>query len=195
MPQSIRLLEGGWVEMLFGKMPFEHAVSLHGPSLVPYAIVISDQANYDMGHVWAHSWKTILILRPISMTINCNCPLAGGASERSSQWARGTLNYHIWTSCQINWSQPLSRSALICWMTILSSKQPKSTPPFITQLAFWRNTLTVLHHHPLLCFLYTSSGEVLCPTLVCKSVGCFQRDEGQGRLAVAHHVKWGTEGC
>ena len=33
LPQSVRLLKGGWVEMLFGRMPFEHAVSLHGASL------------------------------------------------------------------------------------------------------------------------------------------------------------------
>ena len=29
-----RLLEGGRVETLFGRMPFEHAVSLHGASLI-----------------------------------------------------------------------------------------------------------------------------------------------------------------
>ena len=33
LTQSIRLLEGGWVEILFGRIPFEHAVSLHGASL------------------------------------------------------------------------------------------------------------------------------------------------------------------
>ena len=32
LPQSVRLLEGR-VEMLFGRMPFEHAVSLRGASL------------------------------------------------------------------------------------------------------------------------------------------------------------------
>ena len=32
LPQSVRLLEGG-VETLFGRMPFEHALSLHGASL------------------------------------------------------------------------------------------------------------------------------------------------------------------
>ena len=33
LPQSVRLLEGGWgVETLFGRMPFEHAVSLSGAS-------------------------------------------------------------------------------------------------------------------------------------------------------------------
>ena len=33
LPQSVRLLEGRGVETLFGSMPFEHAVFLHGPSL------------------------------------------------------------------------------------------------------------------------------------------------------------------
>ena len=33
LPQSVRLLEGRGVEMLFGSMPFEHALSLHGASL------------------------------------------------------------------------------------------------------------------------------------------------------------------
>ena len=34
LPQSVRLLEGGGgVETLFGRMPFEHALSLHGASL------------------------------------------------------------------------------------------------------------------------------------------------------------------
>ena len=33
LPQSLRLLEGGGVETLFGRMPFEHAFSLHGSSL------------------------------------------------------------------------------------------------------------------------------------------------------------------
>ena len=33
LPQSVRLLEGRGVEMVFGKMPFEHAVSLRGASL------------------------------------------------------------------------------------------------------------------------------------------------------------------
>ena len=33
LPQSVRLLEGGGVETLFGNMPFEHALSLSGSSL------------------------------------------------------------------------------------------------------------------------------------------------------------------
>ena len=33
LPQSVRLLEGGGVESLFGRIPFEHAVSLYGASL------------------------------------------------------------------------------------------------------------------------------------------------------------------
>ena len=41
LPQSVRLLEpqveGRGVEMLFGKMPFEHAVSLRGASLTLWA--------------------------------------------------------------------------------------------------------------------------------------------------------------
>ena len=32
-PQSVRLLEGGGVETQFGRIPFEHALSLCGPSL------------------------------------------------------------------------------------------------------------------------------------------------------------------
>ena len=32
LPQSVRLLEGG-IEMLFGRIPYEHAVSLQGASL------------------------------------------------------------------------------------------------------------------------------------------------------------------
>ena len=33
LPQSVRLLEGGGVETLSGRMPFEHAFFLHGASL------------------------------------------------------------------------------------------------------------------------------------------------------------------
>ena len=33
LPQSVRLLEGGGVETLSGRIPFEHAVSLCGASL------------------------------------------------------------------------------------------------------------------------------------------------------------------
>jgi len=33
LPQSVRLLEGRGIETLFGRMPFEHAVSLCGASL------------------------------------------------------------------------------------------------------------------------------------------------------------------
>ena len=33
LPQSVRLLEGGGVETLFGRIPFEHALSLCGASL------------------------------------------------------------------------------------------------------------------------------------------------------------------
>ena len=34
LPQSVRLLEGGAAEMLFGRIPFEHALSLPGASLM-----------------------------------------------------------------------------------------------------------------------------------------------------------------
>ena len=34
LPQSVRLLEGGGVETLFGRIPFEHASSLCGASLI-----------------------------------------------------------------------------------------------------------------------------------------------------------------
>ena len=84
--------------------------------------------------------------------------------------------------CQINKSRPLFRSTPIGRMTILSSNQPKSTPPLITQLAFWRNTLTVLHHPPCSVFFIHPVVKFLCPTLVCKTVGYFQRDEEHGRL-------------
>ena len=33
LPQSVRLLEGGGVETLFGRIPFEHGLSLPGASL------------------------------------------------------------------------------------------------------------------------------------------------------------------
>ena len=33
LPQSVRLLEGGGVETLFGRIPFEHRFFLHGSSL------------------------------------------------------------------------------------------------------------------------------------------------------------------
>ena len=33
LPQSVRLLEGGGVETLFGRIPFEHRSFLHGSSL------------------------------------------------------------------------------------------------------------------------------------------------------------------
>ena len=46
LPQSVRLLEGRGVEMLFGRMPFEHAVSLHGASL---SLSISTRAIFWLG--------------------------------------------------------------------------------------------------------------------------------------------------
>ena len=51
LPQSIRLLEGRGVEMLFGRMPFEHAVSLHGASLSKARVVV-------VGKGWC---KTLLL--------------------------------------------------------------------------------------------------------------------------------------
>ena len=47
LPQSVRLLEGGeGVETLFGRMPFEHAFSLHGSSLTQKATqVFKGEAN------------------------------------------------------------------------------------------------------------------------------------------------------
>ena len=45
LPQSVRLLEGR-VEMLFGRMPFEHAVSLHGASLISYRKLFSELMSF-----------------------------------------------------------------------------------------------------------------------------------------------------
>ena len=48
LPQSVRLLEGRGVETLFGRMPFEHALSLHGASLTTrggMAEILSKQAS------------------------------------------------------------------------------------------------------------------------------------------------------
>ena len=56
LPQSVRLLEGQGVETLFGRMPFEHAVSLCGASLTesaPYYTVYIKQCFHS-----AHSFLT-----------------------------------------------------------------------------------------------------------------------------------------
>ena len=47
LPQSVRLLEGGGVETLFGRIPFEHASSLCGASL--RALVVKYEENLDLG--------------------------------------------------------------------------------------------------------------------------------------------------
>ena len=41
LPQSVRLLEGGRVESLFGRIPFEHGFSLRGASLSTPAQITS----------------------------------------------------------------------------------------------------------------------------------------------------------
>ena len=46
LPQSVRLLEGGGVETLFGRMPFEHGFSLHGASLSRLIWVSISSASY-----------------------------------------------------------------------------------------------------------------------------------------------------
>ena len=50
LPQSVRLLEGGGVETLFGRMPFEHALSLHGASLTLPTIADKDGKSETITH-------------------------------------------------------------------------------------------------------------------------------------------------
>ena len=42
LPQSVRLLEGGGVETLSGRMPFEHAFFLRGASLTAIDLFLID---------------------------------------------------------------------------------------------------------------------------------------------------------
>ena len=62
LPQSVRLLEGGrWVETLFGRMPFEHALSLHDASLryiLHKVLTLSDCFNHPfiyLLNLWQYS--------------------------------------------------------------------------------------------------------------------------------------------
>ena len=53
LPQNVRLLEGGVVETLFGRMPFEHALSLHEASLtltilIHITVASSDGQNLEL---------------------------------------------------------------------------------------------------------------------------------------------------
>ena len=50
LPQSVHLLEGGWVEMLFGRMPFEHAVSFRGASLIGQQVLVLPVADSEVLH-------------------------------------------------------------------------------------------------------------------------------------------------
>ena len=53
LPQSVRLLEGRGVETLFGRMPFEHELSLHEASLtltilIHITVASSDGQNLEL---------------------------------------------------------------------------------------------------------------------------------------------------
>ena len=53
LPQSVRLLEGeGGVEMLFGRMPFEHAVFLLGASLTLKSVFSSHSQTINVKSVY-----------------------------------------------------------------------------------------------------------------------------------------------
>ena len=54
LPQSVRLLEGGGVETLFGRIPFEHRSFLHGSSLTSFKICFLCDTSSPHNIVWRY---------------------------------------------------------------------------------------------------------------------------------------------
>ena len=74
LPQSVRLLEGRGVETLFGRMPFEHAVSLSGASLtqLDHLLYVNDAPHIHGTCPKRETLQTILILAlHVQCTYNC----------------------------------------------------------------------------------------------------------------------------
>ena len=149
--------------------------------LMPYATVIKQMMTWDISEPKFERlhWPPDLFLWWSIVTVLVQAePLNAVPSGLGGRWTTK------WLSCQINQSRPLSRKALISQMTIRIVKSTKVNPPSYNPVGILKEhphsfappppALFSLYVHPVVKFL--------CPTLVCKTVGYFQRDEEHGRL-------------
>ena len=77
LPQSVRLLEGGGVESLFGRIPFEHASSLCGASLTVQSKACKRRQNRSLQLVIhrMHRRTNALLVTSNGLTSSCGSSL------------------------------------------------------------------------------------------------------------------------